>query len=272
MPRDLDPTPINFLAPQFQHRPIDGRTLIGEVYLKVQALVGDLYRMTAEAEDPGRRRGRRHLPRPASFLLGMFLESPWHCWAVVTCPRVRPASEPRTRRLASPETVLGSLRHRAWARVVGTIGRGLPIEHEVPRFSPRESTDLWPSVKESTDSLRALLRALTPTITKARALPQEWEHPAWQELGATVREHVQSLPNTLGVLAALPIELVDHTYGSPLLGRPSGIGAGPTPLTDFLRCSLRGTMRDAAIVALEDLLMDEEQFTRFLDGENLWRP
>jgi hypothetical protein len=31
-------------------------------------------------------------------------------------------------------------------------------------------------------------------------------------------------------------------------------------------------MRDAAIVAVEDLLMDKEQFTRFLEGEDLWRP
>ena len=31
-------------------------------------------------------------------------------------------------------------------------------------------------------------------------------------------------------------------------------------------------MYDSAIVAIEGLLMDEEQFTRFLDGEDLWRP
>ena len=269
MNEELETTPITFLDPRFNRYQFHEDMEIGLICWKVEALLGDVARMAQEDEGDPTRHG--HTCR-ATSLLGLFLENPWHCWAVLTCPRVGSVQRVPRRRPPFLETVLGSLRHRAWTGIQASLAQEDGVGLWAPSIQRRDSTDLWPSVKESTENLRELLRRLTPTITKARALPHEWEHPVWRELSATVREHVQSLPNTLGVLAALPIELVDHTYGSPLLGRPSGIGAGPTPLTDFLRCSLRGTMRDAAIVALEDLLMDEEQFTRFLDGEDLWRP
>lgn len=275
MNEDLETTPITFLHPSFRHRPIDDRTMIAEVCWMVRALLDDIGRM-AEEDDRGRgdhlQRTWRTLPPRAIFLLHTFLRDPWHCWAVLTSPMVGMVDREPLRQAPVLGTVLDALRFRTWAGIAAAFQDAGIGARRFPHPHRRESADLWPGVDEAKTALRELLRGLSPAIEEARQRPCEIEHPIWQELSSTVKEHLQSLPNILGVHASLPIELVDYTYGSPLLGRPSSQGSGPSPFTDFSRCTLGQTMRDAAIVAVEDLLMDEEQFTRFLEGEDHWRP